>query len=84
MENYVVILYEHAQKTQSKLRYEEVGCVGPDHIKTWVPAFVWWHVHLQSLGNLADVFFSAVCLGPWKIESQHWNFVDLYNQPPVQ
>lgn len=39
---------------------------------------------LQSLGNLADVFFSGVCLGPWKIESEHWNFVDLYNQPPVQ
>ncbi|CAB1435454.1 unnamed protein product [Pleuronectes platessa] len=34
-ENYVAKLNEYAQKHRSVLRYEEVGSVGPDHIKTF-------------------------------------------------
>lgn len=33
-ENYVAKLNEYAQKTRSVLKYEDVGSVGPDHIKT--------------------------------------------------
>uniref|UniRef100_A0A665WHP1 Eukaryotic translation initiation factor 2-alpha kinase 2 n=1 Tax=Echeneis naucrates TaxID=173247 RepID=A0A665WHP1_ECHNA len=34
-ENSVVKLNEYAQRTRSQLRYEDVGSVGPDHIKTF-------------------------------------------------
>ncbi|KAG7999985.1 Interferon-induced [Nibea albiflora] len=34
-ENFVAKLNEYAQKTRSLLKYEDVGCVGPDHIKTF-------------------------------------------------
>uniref|UniRef100_A0A3B5LF26 Eukaryotic translation initiation factor 2-alpha kinase 2 n=1 Tax=Xiphophorus couchianus TaxID=32473 RepID=A0A3B5LF26_9TELE len=33
--NYVARLNEYAQKERLELRYEEVGCVGPDHIRTF-------------------------------------------------
>lgn len=33
-ENYVGKLQDHAQKTQSDLRYEELGYDGPPHIRT--------------------------------------------------
>uniref|UniRef100_A0A671VIY4 non-specific serine/threonine protein kinase n=1 Tax=Sparus aurata TaxID=8175 RepID=A0A671VIY4_SPAAU len=35
MENYVAKLNEHAQRTRSLLCFEDVGSVGPDHIKTF-------------------------------------------------
>uniref|UniRef100_A0A3Q3MT03 non-specific serine/threonine protein kinase n=1 Tax=Mastacembelus armatus TaxID=205130 RepID=A0A3Q3MT03_9TELE len=35
MENYVARLNEYTQKTSSQLRYEDVACVGPDHIRTF-------------------------------------------------
>ncbi|XP_051285238.1 interferon-induced, double-stranded RNA-activated protein kinase isoform X2 [Dicentrarchus labrax] len=35
MENYVAKLNEYAQKRRSLLTFEEVGSVGPDHIKTF-------------------------------------------------
>uniref|UniRef100_UPI0037E87CB3 interferon-induced, double-stranded RNA-activated protein kinase-like n=1 Tax=Semicossyphus pulcher TaxID=241346 RepID=UPI0037E87CB3 len=34
-ENYVAKLNEHAQRTRSELKFEDVGSVGPDHIKTF-------------------------------------------------
>ncbi|KAM6997179.1 interferon-induced, double-stranded RNA-activated protein kinase isoform 2-T2 [Tautogolabrus adspersus] len=34
-ENYVAKLNEHVQRTRCQLRYEDVGSVGPDHIKTF-------------------------------------------------
>uniref|UniRef100_A0A3Q3N3Z6 DRBM domain-containing protein n=1 Tax=Labrus bergylta TaxID=56723 RepID=A0A3Q3N3Z6_9LABR len=34
-ENYVAKLNEHVQKERCQLRYEDVGSVGPDHIKTF-------------------------------------------------
>ncbi|XP_042288916.1 interferon-induced, double-stranded RNA-activated protein kinase [Thunnus maccoyii] len=33
--NYVAKLNEYAQRTRSQLKYEDVGSVGPDHIKTF-------------------------------------------------
>lgn len=33
-ENYVVKLNEYAQKIGSVVKYEDVDCVGPDHLKT--------------------------------------------------
>lgn len=51
MENYVSKLNEHGQKTKSHPRYEEVGCVGPDHNKTWVSGFIWWHVWSAEFGE---------------------------------
>ncbi|XP_060895373.1 interferon-induced, double-stranded RNA-activated protein kinase [Labrus mixtus] len=34
-ENYVAKLNEHVQRARCQLRYEDVGSVGPDHIKTF-------------------------------------------------
>uniref|UniRef100_A0A3B3W1D7 Interferon-induced, double-stranded RNA-activated protein kinase-like n=1 Tax=Poecilia latipinna TaxID=48699 RepID=A0A3B3W1D7_9TELE len=33
--NYIARLNEYAQKERLELKYEEVGCVGPDHIRTF-------------------------------------------------
>uniref|UniRef100_A0A7N6F8B2 non-specific serine/threonine protein kinase n=1 Tax=Anabas testudineus TaxID=64144 RepID=A0A7N6F8B2_ANATE len=34
-QNYIAKLNEYTQKTRSEVKYEDVGCVGPDHIKTF-------------------------------------------------
>ncbi|XP_076021900.1 interferon-induced, double-stranded RNA-activated protein kinase [Genypterus blacodes] len=35
MENYIAKLNEHAQKNRLELKYEDVACDGPDHIRTF-------------------------------------------------
>lgn len=57
MENYVAKLNEYAQEHRLSLQFQDVGCDGPDHLKTW-GWFIEFLVSIQARAALEGMLIS--------------------------
>ncbi|KAK7901964.1 hypothetical protein WMY93_018733 [Mugilogobius chulae] len=66
--NYIAKLNEFAQKNRLELRFEDVGSVGPDHIKTFtVRAVLNGKVYANGVGKNKKRPDSLLLKMPWKV-----------------